>query len=412
MKKIFFQRFVLGIFIVLPFVTYYFLNQSRLFSFLVNNKRINILIVGCDELKYSKHADVIMILSYSPITRFLDVISLPRDTIVTRKVLRKALPNLYIKKKRKINEIYAYVFKRKKDEHKACETLKTLISSMLNFPIEFYLQIDYKGFKNLVNTIRGIKVKIDRRMDYDDNWGNLHIHFKPGIYTLNGQSALEYIRYRDKIYGDQDRIDRQQKLLYLILKKLSNPSVVIKLFDVVEIMKNNIFSNLNLTDIFVLSNELRNLRKKKIRFQTLPGESEYIKGIYYWKLDEKQVEDIIDVISKSDKMYESLEKVVRIKFVPPIKIEIWNASNYKKAAYKLQLALREYGLDTVRWGNYGVLKHYTMVIDRTGDYQTAYKVASLIGCRNVKTKIDQSKLVNLSIVIGKDFPYTKWLKEK
>ena len=72
-------------------------------------------------------------------------------------------------------------------------------------------------------------------------------------------------------------------------------------------------------------------------------------------------------------------------------------------AQNLQLYLRQFGIDAVRWGNYGSGKKYTTIIDRRGDIDLAYRIASVVGCSEVRTEIDRSRLVDLSIVIGDDF---------
>ena len=40
-------------------------------------------------------------------------------------------------------------------------------------------------------------------MDYDDNWGHLHIHLKPGLQHLNGQQAMGFVRFR---HSDNDLV--------------------------------------------------------------------------------------------------------------------------------------------------------------------------------------------------------------
>ncbi len=57
----------------------------------------------------------------------------------------------------------------------------------------------------------------------------------------------------------------------------------------------------------------------------------------------------------------------------------------------------------MRWGNFGIYKKYTTVIDRLGDIELAHKVAKVVGSSVVKTEIDKTRFVDLSIVLGNDF---------
>ena len=52
-------------------------------------------------------------------------------------------------------------------------------------------------------------------MYYEDPWdddGGLVIDLEPGLQRLDGEEAIQYIRYRDK-EGDIGRARRQQKFL-------------------------------------------------------------------------------------------------------------------------------------------------------------------------------------------------------
>jgi anionic cell wall polymer biosynthesis LytR-Cps2A-Psr (LCP) family protein len=60
-------------------------------------------------------------------------------------------------------------------------------------------------------------------MNYDDRRGNLHIHFQPGTYHMNGQQALEYARFRHDPLGDIGRIHRQQELIKSALQQAVRP---------------------------------------------------------------------------------------------------------------------------------------------------------------------------------------------
>ena len=57
-------------------------------------------------------------------------------------------------------------------------------------------------------------------MDYDDNWGHLHIHFKPGLTHMNGEQAVSYSRFRHDACSDPCRIKRQQQILQITVAKL------------------------------------------------------------------------------------------------------------------------------------------------------------------------------------------------
>lgn len=49
--------------------------------------------------------------------------------------------------------------------------------------VDSTLTIDPSGAKQIVDALGGININVERDMDYDDNYGNLHIHLKKGERT-------------------------------------------------------------------------------------------------------------------------------------------------------------------------------------------------------------------------------------
>ena len=393
------EKLILALVLISISLFIFFFYTSKVFQFIGQGKRINILVLGCDELEFAKHADVLMLISYEPRTRFLDILSIPRDTKVP------CSKELSWRRYRKISEIYALVYKKSKTIREACLSSKKALEDVLEMEIPFYLQINYQGVVNIIDTIGGIMVNIDEPMDYDDNAGDLHIHFTVGEKRLDGSEVLEYVRFRESILGDRGRIERQQRIFKLLTEKLRDPKMLLKFPKIYRNIRDNIWTNLNFWDFLALANEMRSFDYKNLRVQSLPGKSEYIRGVDYWVLDEKMAEEVVQVIMNSYRVGQraywpvySGEKLDRI-----VKVEVWNATDRKDLAYDVQRRLREYGIDAVRWGNFGIYKKYTIVIDRLGDIELAHKVAKIVGSKVIKTEIDKTRFVDLSIILGNDF---------
>src|SRR6202011_1924118 len=85
-----------------------------------------------------------------------------------------------------------------------------------------YLVVNANGLKDFVDAIGGIEVPVTEKMDYDDNWGELHIHFKPGLQHMNGQHAMEYSRFRHDACSDSCRVKRQQQIIQITMTKLKS----------------------------------------------------------------------------------------------------------------------------------------------------------------------------------------------
>jgi hypothetical protein len=105
---------------------------------------------------------------------------------------------------------------------------------------------------------------------------------------------------------------------------------------------------------------------------------------------------------------EEVKKYLKDEGPLPIKddidIEILNGSNNPGQALSLRNYLLEYGLNIVHYGN--ALRsdfEKTQVIDRTGSPALARKVADIINCTEVTTKVDKTLMVDVSVIIGNDF---------
>jgi len=87
-------------------------------------KRVNILIVGCDEIENHGRADTIVFLSISPKTKDVLILSIPRDT-------RVEIPGRGVDK---INHAYAFGGKK---------LISETVTSFLDLPINFYVVADF-----------------------------------------------------------------------------------------------------------------------------------------------------------------------------------------------------------------------------------------------------------------------------
>ncbi|MFH1540994.1 MAG: LCP family protein [Elusimicrobiota bacterium] len=353
---------------------------------IISGKRINGIIIGTDDVGNTKHSDVLIFLSYNPKKRFLDIISIPRDTKIS-------VDGIAI---RKINQLYAYSYKNTKNHYTACESVRNELQKILGIDIPFYIQIDYNGFKNLIDVLGGVKVEINQPMNYDDNWGNLHIHFSTGTHLLDGQKALEYARYRTGDRADLDRILRQQYFMHEIINKIKEPRVIIGFPKIVKILYDNIHTNISIWDILAIIYELKNFNFSNVRLQSLPGSP----SKSFWIPDFSGIQKSVELV-----MTGGVKNIEKFSTYSDIVIEIFNASGKANLAKKMRNIFMKNGFDVIKTGNYESDSRYekTLVIDRLGTLSKAQQIANVIGVKEVVTKVDASRGVDVSIIIGRDW---------
>ena len=163
----------------------------------------NILVSGLDD--DNGGSDTNILVRFDVPNKRIDLVSLPRDTL---------LHNEY--RNNKLNFAYA---------KGGTELLMEQIENLLGVPVDFYVTVNLKGFIALVDQIDGVDFDIPINMDYDDPYQDLHIHFTKGPRHLNGQEAMEVVRFRHNNdgtgYGSEDlgRMQTQQNFLKAVAQQ-------------------------------------------------------------------------------------------------------------------------------------------------------------------------------------------------
>jgi LCP family protein required for cell wall assembly len=375
-------HYILLVFVLVTAFAIYFSYTSPLSRAIRRGERINAVVLGTDLVDYARHSDTMMFVSYDPRTRFLDIISIPRDTQFSPKGYNF----------RKINEIYAYSWRKSKDDAYSCRQVQTGIEELFSgkVTVPYYLQIDYASFRAFINMIGGVTIDVEEPMHYDDTAGKLHIHFNPGVQKLDGQQALEYVRFRSKA-GDLGRVLRQQYFFKAILDRLKNPMVLATIPKIVYTVAKDIKTNLKTWDILVCLLEARHFSQKNLRLAQLPGAS----AGNYWKIDQENTQGLLEKIFP-----ENGDGIVSQG--PQIKVEVWNASGRPRVAEKVAWLLRKQGFDVMDYGNFATRQKKTLIKDLTGNLRAAQKISECLDCGEVVTRYDAKRLIDVSVILGED----------
>ena len=105
------------------------------------------------------------------------------------------------------------------------EGLMQRVEAAVGLPVDDYVIIDLTIFQSLVDALGGVEVNVPERMYYRDVAGGLTIDLQPGPQTLDGQAASEFLRYRQFIRGDIDRLDNVKRLAYAMLARVKELNV-------------------------------------------------------------------------------------------------------------------------------------------------------------------------------------------
>lgn len=260
---------------------------DKLFKLIKNSKRVNFIALGLE----GPRSDTIIFMSFDPVSKKLDAISIPRDTYLVRKGYDRA-------DQKKINAAYG--------AHGA-EGVKTVVNSLLfDVPVDYYVTLTYKGVEAIVNSIDGVPVYIPKRMEYDDEYSDppTHIRFEAGHHVLYGSRSVEFLRYRQPNkgsgaldrYGDLGRIKAQQEFMQSAIKKVLGP----KLPNAIGSIFKHVRTDVPLKTVMKLATNAVGLKIEDINMCVLPGEPRREKTGDYFFHDPAATRELLIKIYSGD----------------------------------------------------------------------------------------------------------------
>lgn len=236
-----------------------------------SEKPLTMLLLGTDNRpKHESYlTDVIMVAALNPQTKSATIVSLPRDTYVELKGYKKT----------KINEFYArFKSKEKSSGISAEDEMKTMMSKYLDVDVDYTTVLDFQGFRDVVDELGGVKVNISENMCYTDSVDGTNINLKKGPKELNGDEALDYVRYRKsnckpktKASDDFDRNKRQNEVLNGLVDQMQSLGGVLKIGRVLDAVDSNMKTDIENEQIKDMIATYWKISKENIEFKPVTG---------------------------------------------------------------------------------------------------------------------------------------------
>ena len=251
---------------------------------------INVLMLTSDD---GVNTDAMMILHYNPKNSQINILSVPRDTYITLKGY----------KFHKINSVYTV--------KNGAEQLKTLLEDMLDQKIDYYVHIDLKTVREIVDLLDGVDYDVPCDMIYDDPDQNLHINLKKGLRTLTGKQVEGLLRFRHpnkwtkevrQFYDGSDlkRIERQHDFFNEMIKQKLNIKYISKINEVINNVYSNITTDLPLSEMLKLARGLPGISAEKFQTATLPGNAKTIDNLSYYVHSQNQSKALAEALLSDD----------------------------------------------------------------------------------------------------------------
>lgn len=246
------------------------------------------LLIGADksedrdasgEFGGSYRTDSMILARVDPQEKEVTLISVPRDTRV----------NIPGHGEQKINAAYAFG---------GASLAVDTVSELAGVPISHYAEIDFDGFKAVVDALGGVEVDVP--MEINDDMAGGHVDV--GLQTLNGEQALILCRsrhnYDDIGNGDAIRAANQRLVLSAIMKKVMNSDVA-TITNTVSTLAEYVTTDYSVTGLIGLAQSMMGIDvSNNVYTAAVPTTSVYEDNLWWEVLDEAAWEEMMNRVKQ------------------------------------------------------------------------------------------------------------------
>ncbi|MDD3861547.1 MAG: LCP family protein [Candidatus Gracilibacteria bacterium] len=295
--------------------------------------------------------DSIIVASLDPETKNLSMLSIPRDIYVKDSTIGNS----------RINEVYLRAKNYFGSSTKGVKYMKEKTEEIVGIPIHYWVKIDFKGFKEMIDALGGIDiyVKEDLNDPYypkDGTFEYAPLLIQKGNHKMDGELALKYARSR-KTTSDFDRARRQQEIIYATKQKALSTNTLAdkeKIENILDILKSNIETNITIKEVLTLGSMASEITEDKILHRLIHDDPALCGGLLY--APERESYDGMFVFIAAGGV-EFLHKYADLTFNHPLvakenpTIELLNGTSRGGAAGETKQILRRFCFDVVKFGN-------------------------------------------------------------
>lgn len=362
------------------------LNKDDIEKIKSDGKTCNILVMGVDvgtpgatNANDPKRTDTMILAHYNADDKKVDLVSIPRDTLI--KINGK---------NQKINAAHAIG---------GVDYAVAAVQKLLGIQIDYYGKIDYKGFRQIIDSIGGIDVDITRKMDYKDPDQDLSIYFEKGTNVhLDGKKAEEFFRWRKNTdgsgfeNGDLGRIENQHMFISKVMKKIKSPIIVFKIPSILSAIKSSVETNMDASDIIKYGYIFATIGNDKFSMDTIKGDLKSVKGVSYVVYNEARNEKIISKLKNGQ-----VQNIDKSK----LKIKVINGTKTPGLASDFSTYLVENGYNKAVTGN-GEATSKTKILVYNGNKDIKNDLEKDFKIDNIEFLSSSDEKFDVIVLLGED----------
>jgi LCP family protein required for cell wall assembly len=368
------------------------------------------VITGTDTRPEEKVArsDTLLVARIDPQNRRVQMMSIPRDT-------RVQIPG------RGMEKINAAM------QHGGPALVVKTIKEFTGLPVTHYVNINFVGFKDIVNAMGGVTVYVPEKIDdlqAADNHPSAKLIPK-GWQTLDGMHALTFVRARHQ-FADQDfsRMRNQQAFLKALVKKAATLTNPLQLAALVNAVAEAVDTDLSLEQIYGLARDFRGMPDANLETITMPGNSKFVDGLSFVVPDEAALDKLIrrmetgqplsgksivptSTVSPGGTTTSNTNKPVTVK-PTEITVTIRNGAGVSGIAKSVSDKLTAQGYKIIETGNMNQFVYSTTLVVYKTDTVKAGMVREALGLGDVvASRSMYSFKTDILVVVGKDWDPAK-----
>ena len=360
---------------------------------------VHILLLGLDSTANlsGQNSDVIMVAVINKDTKHVSMLSIPRDLWVY---------------------IPTYGWSRINIAHKIGHRtgypgggpglLAEVLRINLGIPaIDHWVRIDFNGFARVVDALGGVEMTVacPINLSYKPSTSETQEDriLEPGVYQMDGATALRYVRTR-RGTSDFDRARRQQQFLKAVWSQFKSPDILLKIPGLWSALSGAYQTNLNLGDVLALAPVALDLGPQNIRSRYIgANQVETWTNAEGWQV----------LLPRPER----IQQVVASLYAPPSASENQVASEgariqVRNGTYRFQLA--KIGADQLRWYGFDIVD--TALADNPDYQQTKILVFNdkpialerliqllRVQPENIIHQPDPNQPADIQVILGNDY---------
>ena len=355
---------------------------------------VNVLVLGSDQRPGAtgsgQRADTIAILHIDFKTSKAVLVSVPRD-------LRVKAPNGEFVK---INSFY----------NQGATAMVQAMTAFTGLPIDHYVEVNFTGFRNMVDTLGGVRIRFSRAVNDPDSG----LDVPAGCVSLNGDQALAFVRVREvDPSADYGRIARQQFFVQLVMNKLISAGTLlnpVKVVHLVDIGAGNVKTDrgLGTATMRKLALQLRNFSPNDLDFRVVPSRAQYVGDVSYAVSYAGQSVALFDAIKKGTPL-PGYGKQGTALTPENVQTTVLNGTATPGLTAQAEADLKAAGYPVVGTGSAGSTRYAaTVVYYNPGNLDKASLLAQVYGGATVATLPPQIQAGGDAVVVlGQDYAQGK-----